>query len=70
RREAGGGRRRERTGKGSSGFLSVHVRSDRSRPAPGEAGLEVAAAWGYIPPVNDSMAAKLRQVIGTLVRLT
>jgi four helix bundle protein len=32
--------------------------------------LEVAAAWGYIPPVHDTIAGKLRQVIGTLVRLT
>ena len=31
--------------------------------------LEVAAAWGYIPPVDDSLAGKLRQIIGTLVRL-
>ena len=32
--------------------------------------LEVAGAWGYIPRVDEKVAGKLRQVIGTLVRLT
>ena len=32
--------------------------------------LEVAGAWGYVPGVEERVEGMLRQVIGTLVRLT